>query len=406
MTRALILVLDSLGLGGAPDAAKFGDEGSDTLGHIVAACAEGAGDKKDLRSGPLRIPNLERLGLMAAHAVSQGDQIPGGRFDAAFGAAVEKSRGKDTPSGHWEMAGVPVDTDWGYFPGSQPCFPDALIAALIDEAALPGVLGNRRASGTKIIEDLGEKHERTGKPIVYTSADSVFQIAAHEDSFGLERLYEVCTIARRLVDDYRIGRVIARPFTGIAGAYTRTANRRDYATPPPAPTLLDRLFGSGGTVISVGKIADIFAHQGISETVKADGNERLFQATLDVLSRAADRTLIFSNFVDFDTLFGHRRDVAGYAAALEAFDVRVPDLERALRPSDLAVFTADHGCDPTWSGTDHTRENVPVLAIGGGIAPGSIGLRDGFADIGQTIGAHLGLAPLEHGVSFTRKAAA
>ncbi len=405
MKRAFILVMDSFGLGGAPDANDFGDVGADTFGHIAAECAAGRADTAE-RRGPLALPNLRRLGLGGAAAASTGRAVPGfetGRPLTAFGAAAERSRGKDTPSGHWEIAGLPVEYDWGYFPRAAPCFPAALAEALIERARLPGLLGDRHASGTQIIEELGPEHIASGKPIVYTSADSVFQIAAHEGTFGLERLFEVCRIARVLVDDYNIGRVIARPFVGEAGTFERTGNRRDYATPPHAPTLLDRLVDAGGTVISVGKVADIFAHKGISDTVKAHGNADLWQAALAQAAQAPDRALIFINFVDFDTLYGHRRNVAGYAAALEAFDARLLDFERAMAPGDLAVITADHGCDPTWSGTDHTRENIPVLAFGDGVEAGSIGLRDSFADIGQTVAAHLGLAPLDHGRSFYRE---
>ena len=423
MTRALILVMDSFGLGGAPDAAHFGDEGSDTYGHIAQECAAGRADAAGVRAGPLTLPNLMRLGLAEAAAISKGGKekhtpslpSPSKKGEglslqserrgtlarsSAYGAACEQSRGKDTPSGHWEMAGVPVSFDWGYFTSEQPCFPAALTDALVEQAGLPGLLGNRHASGTQIIEDQGDEHVASGKPIVYTSADSVFQIAAHEDSFGLERLYGMCAVARELVDDYDVGRVIARPFTGSDGVYERTGNRRDYTTPPPEPTLLDRLSADDGEVISVGKVADIFAHQGISRTVKANGNAALWDATLAALTDAPERSLIFTNFVDFDTLYGHRRNVAGYAAALEAFDARLPELEKALQPGDLAVITADHGCDPTWPGTDHTRENVPVLALGSGVIPGPLGLRESFADIGQTLAAHLGLAPLRHGTSF------
>ena len=405
MTRAFILVMDSFGLGGAPDAADFGDVGADTFGHIAAECAAGRADTAS-RTGRLTLPNLRRLGLGGAAAASTGGDVPGfanGKAHAAFGAAAEKSRGKDTPSGHWEIAGLPVEYDWGYFPRAVPCFPAELIEALVERGRLPGVLGNRHASGTQIIEELGPEHIASGKPIVYTSADSVLQIAAHEGAFGLERLYELCEVARGLVDAYNIGRVIARPFVGEAGNFERTGNRRDYATPPLAPTLLDNLVDAGGTVISVGKVADIFAHKGISRTVKAHGNAALWDATLVEARDAPDRTLIFTNFVDFDTLYGHRRDVVGYAAALEAFDARLPAFEQALTPGDLAVITADHGCDPTWPGTDHTRENVPVLAFGEGVTAVPIGLRDSFADIGQTLASHFGLAPLDHGTSFYRQ---
>lgn len=399
MTRAFILVMDSFGIGAAADAERFGDAGSDTFGHIVAACAAGGADKPDVRQGPLKIPNLTRLGLVQAAAASTGRTAMPEPSSGAWGYAVEESRGKDTPSGHWEMAGVPVMFDWGYFPPDYPSFPATLTDGLIARAKLPGVLGNRHASGTQIIDELGAKHIESGKPIVYTSADSVFQIAAHEAAFGLQRLYEVCEIARELVDEYNIGRVIARPFVGTPGTFKRTGNRRDYAVPPPAPTLLDRFKAAGGEVISVGKVADIFAHQGISRTVKADGNAALFDATLEAAAEAGERTLIFTNFVDFDTLYGHRRDVAGYAAALEAFDARLPELERVLKPGDVAVISADHGCDPTWRGTDHTREHVPVLAFGPDVTPGPIGRR-AFADIGQSLAGHLGLGPLPHGRSF------
>ena len=399
MRRAFILVMDSFGIGGAPDAARFGDEGADTFGHIAVSRA---GHPK----GPLAIPNLGRLGLAAASRLATGRDPAGvatpARIDGAWGFAVERSRGKDTPSGHWEMAGVPVMYDWGHFPPGPPSFPPALTDALIARANLPGLLGNRHASGTQIVDELGGEHIRSGKPIVYTSADSVFQIAAHEESFGLSRLYEVCAIARELVDQYNVGRVIARPFVGRDGAFRRTGNRRDYAVPPPSPTLLDRLKAAGGEVIAVGKVSDIFAHQGVSRTLKAEGNMALIDATLRAAREAGDRSLVFANYVDFDTLFGHRRDVAGYAAALEAFDARLPEIEAALGPGDVAVLTADHGCDPTWRGSDHTRECVPILAFGPGVTPGPIGRRDSFADIGASLALHLGLPALAAGKSFLR----
>ncbi len=398
MPRGFLLVMDSFGIGAAPDAAAFGDAGADTYGHIVQACAAGKADRAGLREGPLLTPNLDRLGLAAAAAVAQGGagQQPG----ACYGAAAERSKGKDTPSGHWEMAGVPVMSDWGYFPKTVPSFPKALTDALIREADLPGLLGDCHASGTEILDRLGAEHIASGKPIVYTSADSVFQIAAHEQAFGLERLYDVCLIARRLVDDWNIGRVIARPFLGAPGSFKRTGSRRDYATPPPEPTLLDRLKSAGREVVSVGKVSDIFAAQGITRKVKADGNDALMHATLAEAASAPDGSLVFTNFVDFDMLFGHRRDVAGYAAALEAFDRQLPALEAALRPGDLAIISADHGCDPTWAGTDHTREFVPVIAFGPAARPAALGRRDSFADIGQTLARHLGLAPLPHGMAF------
>ncbi|MFP6776912.1 MAG: phosphopentomutase [Alphaproteobacteria bacterium] len=391
MSRAFVLVMDSLGLGGAADADTFGDSGADTLRNIAETRA-------------LEIPNLMRLGLGAAARESSGEPLPNvpadGPISGAHGAAQENSVGKDTPSGHWEMAGVPVMTEWGYFPREIPCFPADLTEALIDRASLPGVIGNYHASGTEIIAELGDAHMLSGNPIVYTSADSVFQIAAHEESFGLERLLETCVIARELVDEYIIGRVIARPFVGSAGQFTRTGNRRDYSLPPPAPTLLDRFTEAGGAVVSIGKIGDIFAHHGTGRIVKASGNAELWQKTLAIAGGSENALLALTNFVDFDTLYGHRRDIEGYATALEAFDRALPDFEARLRPGDLAVITADHGCDPTWRGTDHTRENVPVLAFGPGVHPAALGMRDSFADIGQTLAGHLGLAPLDHGQSF------
>ncbi|MDX1653694.1 MAG: phosphopentomutase [Candidatus Competibacteraceae bacterium] len=407
MARALIVVLDSLGIGGAPDAAAFNDLGANTLGHIAEGCATGQGDRPGLRSGPLHLPHLVRLGLGEAAAAVTASIPPGleglGAPIGAYGHAIEVSRGKDTPSGHWEMAGVPVDFDWYYFPHLEPCFPPWLTDALIERCRLPGVLGNRHASGTIILDELGQEHLATGKPILYTSADSVLQIAAHEKSFGLERLLEVCHSARELLDEHklRVGRVIARPFLGEkAGDFRRTGNRRDLSLPPPAPTLLERLVDSGGTVLAVGKVADIFVHRGISEILKADNNEALFDATLAALARAPDRGLIFTNFVNFDMLYGHRRDLAGYAAALEAFDARLTELEAALGPEDIAIITADHGNDPSRAGSDHTREQVPILLFGPRVAPVYLGRRDTFADIGQSVAEHLGIGALEFGQSF------
>jgi phosphopentomutase len=402
MTRAFILIMDSFGIGASADAESFGDAGADTLGHIAAACAAGAADLPGRREGPLKLPNLARLGLGLAATESSGRLPPGlatrDAITGAYGYAVEQSFGKDTPSGHWEIAGLPVRFDWGYFPKTVPCFPAALTDDLIARCRLPGILGNCHASGTEIIRELGEEHIRSGKPICYTSADSVFQIAAHESHFGLERLYDLCAEAKRLTEPLNIGRVIARPFLGEdPESFTRTANRRDLTTPPPGDTLLDRLIAAGGTTISVGKIADIFAQRGISRRVKAGDNMALFDATLDAAEAAGAQTLVFANFVDFDMLYGHRRDVAGYAAALEAFDARLPELDARLETGDLIVISADHGCDPTRPGSDHTREHVPVLIYGPGIVPRNLGRRDSFADIGQTIAHHLGLAPLDHG---------
>lgn len=407
MKRAIVLLLDSFGIGASADAKKYGDQNANTLGHIAQWCAEGKADQSGVRHGPLNIPYLTQLGLAQAAKISCGHFPVGLDANAVvtglYGAAVEQSHGKDTPSGHWEIAGVPVLFDWGYFTEQQNCFPQQLLKDFIQQAKLPGVLGNKHASGTVIINEFGDEHVKTGKPIVYTSADSVFQIAAHEQHFGLQRLYEISDIARKLVDPYNIGRVIARPFIGARGNYTRTYNRRDLATPPPAPTLLEQLVAQGGKTIAIGKTADIFAHQGISEEIKADGNDALFDVTLAAMDRALDKTLIFSNFVDFDSKYGHRRDVIGYAAALENFDRRLPEFFAKLQQGDLVIITADHGCDPTQTGSDHTREHIPVLAFGPDFNTGAIGLRKTFADIGQTIAGHLQIKPLAHGVSFYKE---
>ena len=398
MKRAVILIMDSFGIGASADAESFGDAGANTFGHIAASRA--ASDGK-----PLQLPTLSRLGLLHAARESCGEFPPGLSTDVdiigAYGHAAELSSGKDTPSGHWELAGVPVLSDWGYFRDRENTFPPELLDKLIERAELPGVLGNCHASGTVIIAELGEEHVRTGKPIVYTSADSVFQIAGHEDAFGLERLMDVCDIARELVDAYNIGRVIARPFIGDnKDTFRRTGNRRDLAVPPPAPTVLDKLVESGGEVISVGKIADIFAHQGITRKIKATGNAELFDATLQALAEAPDRSIVFTNLVDFDMLYGHRRDVDGYADALEYLDARLPELLHALGDQDILIISADHGCDPTWPGTDHTREYIPVLVYGDSVLPVSLGRRDSFADVGQSLAAYFDLPPMEYGSSF------
>ena len=397
MARAIILVLDSFGIGATADAEAFGDAGSDTLGHIA--------ERRAAAGKPLQLPNLGKLGLFHAGRESTGEFAAGAGDDieiiGAYGHAAELSSGKDTPSGHWEIAGVPVLFDWGYFTGKTDTFPQELLDQLIERADLPGVLGNCHASGTTIIAELGDEHIRTGKPIVYTSADSVFQIACHEEAFRLERLYAQCDIARELVDEYRIGRVIARPFAGDApDNYVRTGNRRDLTTPPHAPTVLDKLVEQGGDVISIGKIADIYAHQGITKKVKASGNAALFDATVEAMRTAGDKSIVFTNFVDFDMLYGHRRDVDGYAEALEYFDKRLPEVLELMQDDDLLVLCADHGCDPTWEGSDHTREHIPVLVVGAGVKPGSLGRRESFADIGQSLAMHFSLTPMDYGTSF------
>ncbi|MFT7682668.1 MAG: phosphopentomutase [Moritella dasanensis] len=403
MKRTIILMLDSLGIGASADADKFGDVGSNTFGHIAQWCAEGKADIG--REGPLHIPNLTRLGLAHACADSVGS-FPAG-LDAsaevigAYGYAQELSTGKDTPSGHWEIAGVPVLFDWGYFSDLENSFPQELLDKLVEQADLPGYLGNCHSSGTEILDLMGEEHMASGKPIFYTSADSVFQIACHEESFGLERLLKLCELARELLEPYNIGRVIARPFIGNDKSdFARTGNRRDYSLLPPAPTLLDRMAESGGEVVSVGKIADIYAQQGITKKVKATGLEALFDLTLEQVKQAGDHTIVFTNFVDFDSSWGHRRDVAGYAKGLEYFDTRLPELLAILDEGDVVVLTADHGCDPTAPGTDHTREHIPVIFYGHNVPKGPLGLRDTFADIGQSIAAYHGLPKLEYGTSF------
>ncbi len=401
--RVCVLLMDSFGIGASLDAGSFGDVGANTFGHIIRACEEGLCDN-DHRQGPLQIPNLAKLGIYHALVASSGEAyVELGALDEPdgfYGYAVEQSAGKDTPSGHWEMAGVPVLTHWGYFPDKAQCFPKLLIEDLCLKANLTGVLGEKHASGTDIIMELGEAHMKTGKPIVYTSADSVFQIAAHESSFGLQRLYDVCEIARELCNSLNVGRVIARPFKGEPGQFVRTANRRDYSVLPPEPTLLDKLFAHGRDVIAIGKTADIFAHQGVSDTLRADGNMALFDTTLKAFKNTRDGGLVFTNFVDFDSKYGHRRNVSGYAKALEEFDQRLPELYKLMHKNDKIMITADHGCDPTMPGSDHTREHVPVLAYGSTIPSHFIGRRDTFADMGQTIATWLGMEPLNTGVSF------
>lgn len=421
MARAFILVLDSFGIGSAPDAENYGDKGANTLLHIAEACTAGKADNV-LRRGPLHIPNLCRLGLNEALALACGKKLPAAQgagiadkdgernLTGAFACAQEISAGKDTPSGHWEMMGLPVMKAWGGFPRPLPgdpaydaggYFPRALLQKIYQKGRLPGSLGNCAASGTEIIARLGAEHVKSGKPIFYTSGDSVFQVAAHEEAFGLQRLYDLCALIREEMDFYNVGRVIARPFAGTAEqSFSRTNNRRDWTTPPVKPTLFDYVKKAGGKTIAIGKIADIFAHQGIDEAVKAYGTKALFAATLRQIEEAPDNSLTMTNFVDFDQTFGHRRDIAGYANELELFDRLLPQLLPLLRQDDLLVITADHGCDPSWTGNDHTREYVPQLFYGARIKPVCCGKRLGFADMGQSVAAWLQAGPLEHGKSY------
>ncbi|MFV8558612.1 phosphopentomutase [Sulfitobacter sp. SBS6] len=393
MARAFLVVMDSVGIGGAPDADTFfngrvPDTGANTLGHIAQACAEGRAE--DGRSGPLNVPHMASLGLGPAielasglHIASLDDAVSG-----TWGAATEISRGKDTPSGHWELAGLPVPWEWHYFPDVSKSFPPALVAQLAAFAGTDEILGNCHAPGTAIIEEFGAQHIKTGFPICYTSADSVLQIAAHEESFGLQRLLDLCENMAPIAHELKVGRVIARPFVGDAqSGFTRTTNRRDFAIKPPAPVLSNWVQDSGARVYAVGKIGDIFSMTGFDE-VRKGSDETLMGHLGDLVESAEDGSLTFANFVEFDSLYGHRRDVSGYARALEWFDAEIGKLLGQLRDGDLLVLTADHGNDPTWVGTDHTRERAPVLVAGQGA--GSLG-QIGFRDVAGLVARHLGV---------------
>ncbi len=401
MPRCFLIVMDSVGCGGAPDADRFfngdtPDTGANTLAHIAQACA--AGQAEQGRTGPLNLPNLNRLGLGAAIRLSTDDAAPG--LDAeptgAWGVATEVSNGKDTPSGHWELAGVPVPWDWTYFPDTVPAFSDELVAQVCKLAGTEGILGNCHASGVPIIEEHCAEHVRTGWPICYTSADSVFQIAAHEESFGLERLLKLCKDLSPTLHAMKVGRVIARPFIGTEGNFKRTKNRRDFAIAPPSPTLNDWVNDAGNHVYAIGKIGDIFSMQGINEVRKGTDVE-LMKHLNDLIDEARDNSMTFANFVEFDSLFGHPRDVSGYARALEWFDAEIARVLGRARSDDLIIFTADHGNDPSWTGTDHTRERVPVLVHGAGT--GSFG-QVGFVDVAASVAAHLGVENFGPGKSF------
>ena len=384
-TRVIVIVLDSVGIGELPDAGLYGDEGSNTLGNIAAQV-------------PLSIPHLASLGLPHVVALKgiPAPASPGG----AYGRMAERSKGKDSVTGHWELMGIVLERAFPTFPHG---FPVEIMAEFERRIGRPS-LGNVVASGTTIIDELGPRHVETGHPIVYTSADSVFQIAAHEGVVPISQLYEWCDVAYDItVKGHGLGRVIARPFVGQPGAFSRTSNRHDYAMPPIAETLLDRLSAHGHRVTSVGKIADLFAGKGIGHSnptkSDADGID-----TVESLMSTQDRGLIFCNLVDFDTQYGHRNDVAGYAANLERFDRRLPGILDRLRPDDLLVVTADHGNDPTTPSTDHSREYVPILLAGAKVARGaSIGTRDTFADLGQTLADNFGVGALAHGTSFLRQ---
>ncbi|MQB04465.1 phosphopentomutase [Agrobacterium tumefaciens] len=401
MTRAIVIVLDSVGIGGALDARSFGDAGANTVGHILEACQQARADRPGLRSGPLVVPNLAQMGLLHAVSFAHPGIIPSPEFqaDAMWGVGHEISGGKDTPSGHWELCGVPVTDPWTHFPATEPSFPSGLVNQIIDVCGLPGILGNKHASGMDVITGFGVEHMISGKPICYTSADSVFQIAAHEETFGLSRLYDVCAKIFEITAPMRVGRVIARPFVGNApDTFRRTANRKDFTVEPPAPTVFDLALAAGRTTSSVGKIGDIFSYRGISRTVKASNNMAMFDAMLKAVNELPDGGYLMANFVDFDSEFGHRRDVAGYAHALEAFDRRLPELFPIIKDDDLVIVTADHGNDPTFAGSDHTRECVPVL-VRLSDRTGTIGNR-GMADVGASVCKHLGIQTPSHGSSF------
>lgn len=401
MTRAFLIVMDSVGIGGAPDADTFfngdiPDTGANTLGHIMQACRDGRAE--DGRSGPLHVPHLNAMGLGAI--MGQTDLDMGSRTvppQGLYGAATEVSRGKDTPSGHWELAGVPVPWEWHYFPDNAPAFPNEIMQKTAQLCGAGGTLANCHASGTAVIERFGAEHIETGWPIIYTSADSVMQIAAHETHFGLERLLKLCKDLSPLLHEMKVGRVIARPFIGSAqSGFTRTQNRKDFAVSPPSPTLLDWAQTAERKTYAVGKIGDIFSMRGVDDLRKGTDVE-LFDHLCDVMKEAPDGAFVFANFVEFDSLYGHRRDVSGYARHLEWFDAQIARLLPLMTEGDLVVFTADHGNDPTWIGTDHTREKVPVLGVGVGTkAIGDVN----FVDVAASIAQHLGVPAQGPGKSF------
>lgn len=386
--RVCLVVLDSAGIGEMPDAAAWGDAGSDTLGNV-------------LKGRTLTLPNLQKLGLGNIRPLE--GLAPLQKPIGSYGKCTLASNGKDTTTGHWEMAGIILDKAFPTYPNG---FPASIIERFVKETGVPGVLGNVPASGTEIIKELGEEHVRTGKPIVYTSADSVFQIAAHEEVVPVDRLYEMCETARRILDgEHKVGRVIARPFLGeTADTFKRTENRHDYAVPPPEQNLLPLLKNAGLDVVCIGKIASIYDSLGVTEDLVAKNNDQTIDQTINALN-ADSNGLIFSNLVDFDMLFGHRRDPEGYAKALEHFDARMPEILDAMKDGDLLIITADHGNDPTFPGSDHTREFVPLLVYGKNAKPGeNLGTRGSLADIGQTIADNFGLM-LPAGKSFLEEIA-
>lgn len=402
--RVIIMLLDSVGIGHSHDSALYGDKtkggdhGANTLGNIL------------LQHPNMLITNLTNLGLLNSFNLSVQHNNTQNKYvvnacanpTASHGFAIETSVGKDTITGHWELMGCPVDFEWGYFTNPTNSFPQNLLNTLYTKGNITGSLGNCVASGTDIINKFGQEHIQTLKPIFYTSADSVFQIAANEEHFGLQNLYKLCEIAREELYKDNIGRVIARPFTGDNPSnFKRTGNRKDYSIAPSHPTVLNTLLKNNGQVVAIGKVADIFANSGISKSIKASGLTNLFNATLtEIKKEPVVPTIVFTNFVDFDSEFGHRRDVVGYKNALEYFDSRLPEALNLLTENDLLVIIADHGNDPTWYGTDHTREHVPVLFYNKATSPKNLGQLNSFSDVAQSIATYLNLPKLKHGKSF------
>lgn len=382
-SRIVLMVLDSAGIGAMPDAESWGDAGADTLGNV-------------LKSREVKLPNLQKLGLGNIRPLENLPPLE--NPIGCYGKCTLKSNGKDTTTGHWEMAGIILEKAFPTFPQG---FPQAVIDEFVERAEVPGVLGNLPASGTEIIKELGEEHLKTGKPIVYTSADSVFQIAAHEQIIPIQRQYEICEIAREMLDgELKVGRVIARPFIGeTADTFKRTENRHDYAVPPPNENLLPLLNKKGFDVVCIGKIASIYDSVGVTEDLTAKNNDQSIDQTINALNQDS-KGLIFSNLVDFDMLYGHRRDTEGYAHALEHFDTRLPEIFDAMQENDLFIITADHGNDPTFPGSDHTREYAPLIVYGKSAKQGvNLGTRQSLSDIGQTIAENFGFE-LKDGMSF------
>ncbi len=406
--RVILLVLDSMGIGALPDASKFNDIGSNTLGHID--------EYANNNNHSFDIPNLLQMGLGQAYELASKKKLftaikyeqellsikPHKQFSGSYAACNEISSGKDTTSGHWEMAGCPVLFDWGYFTNEHNSFPNSLLQEIYAKCKINNSLGNCHASGTEIINQLGEEHIKTLAPIFYTSSDSVFQIACHEDYFSLDKLYELCASVRKILAPYNIARVIARPFKGDKlNGFKRTNNRHDYSLKPPHDTLLDVCYNNQGVVVAIGKIADIYANRGISATIKAYGIDGLCKATINAMKQyTTDKTFIMTNLVDFDMLYGHRRDILGYKNALEEFDKSLLDIINELTDNDILMISADHGCDPSWHGSDHTREYVPLLIYQRGVSGCNLGVRNSFADIGQTIAQYLQLPSLQYGIAF------